>query len=91
MKKKLRKIKKEEYQMINIFLLYTIFITILSFGVIGVLLIFFKDNPYILITGILLLLFFVFYRLNKFQMLFYEKSPSLARRNNKNGRKTEKK
>ena len=72
MEKKLRKIKQEEYQMINISLLYTIFITILSFGVIGVLLIFFKDNPYILITGTLLVLFFVSYKLNKFQRFFYE-------------------
>ena len=72
MEKKLRKIKQEEYQMINIFLLYTIFITILSFGVIGVLLIFFKDNPYILIMGTLLVLFFVSYKLNKFQRFFYE-------------------
>ena len=70
--KKLIKLNKEEYQMINIFLLYIIFLTILSFGVIGVLLIFFKDNPYILITGTFLVLFFVFYKLNKFHRLFYE-------------------
>lgn len=72
MKKELIKLKQEEYQMINLFLLYIIFITILSFGVIGVLLIFFKDNPYILITGILLVSFFVSYKLNKFQRIFYE-------------------
>ena len=72
MEKKLRKIKQAEYQMINIFLLYVLFITILSFGVIGVLLIFFKDNPYILITGTLLVLFFESYKLNKFQRYFYE-------------------
>lgn len=70
--KKLRKIKQEEYQMTNIFLLYTIFITILSFAVIGVLLIFFKDNPYVLITGTFLVLFFISYKLNKFQKYFYE-------------------
>lgn len=70
--KELIKIKQEEYQMINIFLIYIIFLTILSFGLIGVLLIFFKDNLYILITGTLLVLFFVFYKLNKFQRLFYE-------------------
>ena len=72
MEKKLRKIKQEEYQMINIFLIYTIFITILSFGVIGSLLIFFKDDSYILITGTLLVLFFGSYKLNKFQRFFYE-------------------
>lgn len=72
MKKELIKLKQEEYQMINLFLLYTIFLTILSFGFIGVLLIFFKDNPYILITGTLLVSFFVFYKLNKFKRLFYE-------------------
>ncbi len=72
MKKELIKLKQEEYQMINLFLLYIIFLTILSFGVIGVLLIFFKDNSYILITGTLLVLFFVIYKLNKFHRLFYE-------------------
>ena len=68
--KKLIKMNKEEYQVINIFLLYIIFLTILSFGVIGVLLIFFKDNSYILITGTFLVLFFVSYKLNKFKELF---------------------
>jgi len=72
MNKKLRKIKQEEYQMINLFLIYTIFITILSFGVIGVLLIFFKDNSCILITGTFLVLFFAPYKLKKFQRFFYE-------------------
>ena len=72
MEKKLRKIKQEEYQTINIFLIYTIFITILSFAGIGVLLIFFKDNPYILITGTLFVFFFASYKLNKFQRFFYE-------------------
>ncbi len=63
---------KEEYQMINIFLIYIIFLTILSFGVIRVLLIFFKDNLSILITGTLLVLFFALYKLNKFHRLLYE-------------------
>jgi len=72
MEKKLRKIKQAEYQMISIFLIYTLFITILSFGVIGVLLIFFRDKPYILITGTLFVLFFVSYKLNKFKRYFYE-------------------
>ena len=70
--KELIKIKQEEYQMINIFLIYIIFLTILSFGLIGVLLIFFKDNLYILITGTFLVLIFVSYKLNKFQELFYK-------------------
>ena len=70
--KTLIKLNKEEYQVINIFLIYTIFMTILSFGVIGVLLIFFKDNSSILITGTLLVLFFVSYKLNKFKELFYK-------------------
>ena len=72
-RKKLIKIKQEEYQMISLLLLYCILmsiLTILSFGVIGVLLIFFKDNSYILITGTFLVLFFVSYKLNKFKELF---------------------
>jgi len=72
MKKELIKFKQEEYQTINIFLLYIIFLTILSFGLIGTLLIFFKDNSYILIAGTLLVLFFVSYKLNKFTRFFYE-------------------
>ena len=72
MKKELIKLNKEEYQMINIFLIYTIFMTILSFAMIGVLLIFFKDNSSILITGTFLVLFFVSYKLNKFKELFYK-------------------
>jgi hypothetical protein len=72
MKKELIKFKQEEYQMIIIFMLYIIILTIFSFGLIGALLIFFKDNSYILITGTLLVLFFAFYKLNKFQRLLYE-------------------
>jgi hypothetical protein len=77
MKKELIKFKQEEYQMITIFMLYIIILTIFSFGLIGVLLIYFKDNSYILITGTLLVLSFAFYKLNKFHSLFYEYSKLL--------------
>lgn len=70
--KKLIKLNKEEYQMISLFLLYSISMSILTLTFIIVLLTFFKDKIYFLIIVMFFISFFVIYKLNKFKELFYE-------------------
>ena len=70
--KKLIKLNKEEYQMISLFLLYSIFMSILTLTLVIVLLTFFKDKIYLLIIVMFFISFSVIYKLNKFKELFYK-------------------
>ncbi len=70
--KKLIKLNKEEYQIISLFLLYSISMSILTLTLIIVLLTFFKDKIYFLIIVMFFISFFVIYKLNKFKGLFYK-------------------
>ena len=70
--KKLIKLNKEEYQMISLFLLYSISMSISTLTLIIVLLTFFKDKIYFLIIVMFFISFFVIYKLNKFKELFYK-------------------
>lgn len=65
-----RKITKEEYQTISLFLLYSILTVILSFGIIGTLIIFFKEEPLFLIIGTGLVFLYTYYKLKKFKRFF---------------------
>lgn len=69
---RLKRIKTEEYQRLSIFLLYSI-LAMLSINImIVVLIILFKDEPSVLITGTLFIFLFVSYKLNKMRGILYE-------------------
>lgn len=72
MKQKVRKLKQEEYNFLNLFLLFGIILSILSIGIIGISVIFFKDNPSFIIIMNILVWFYTHHKLNKFRRMFYE-------------------
>ena len=74
MTRKLKKIKQNEYYLINIVLLYCIFLTLLVIGLVIGIVYFAKGNFIITIAGLFFALFFALNRLKRLEKLIYEES-----------------
>jgi hypothetical protein len=70
--KELKKIKTNEFYVINIFLLYAILLCLMLITLVGAIFLFLRNNIILTILGSGLTLFYGLYKLKKMERYFYE-------------------
>ena len=80
MSKELKKISQQEFYFAVIVLLYSILLFLMLISMISIMIYFLNRYPLLISIGVLIISFYIFYKLKKLNKMIYKENPNQSKR-----------